>query len=73
MKKLIAVVIGVIVVLLFITGCGSHTECCPECGGNYRLVDHTRITSNHKEAREYYYYTYGCVECGHEYTITIVE
>lgn len=73
MKKLVAVIVSVVAVLLFVTGCSNQTDRCSECGGSYKLTNHTRLTSDHKEAHDYYYYTYECVECGHEYTLEIVK
>lgn len=73
MKKLIAVIVSVVAVLLFITGCSNQSDRCSECGGSYKLTNHTRLTSDHKEAHDYYYYTYECVECGHEYTLEIAK
>lgn len=72
MKKLIAAIVVVIVALLF-TGCNNQSDRCAECGGAYRLTNHIRLTSDHKEAHDYYYYTYECVECGHEYALEIVK
>ena len=73
MKKLVAVIVSVVAVLLFITGCSNQSDRCSECGGDYRLTNHIRLTSDHKEAHDYYYYTYECVECGHEYTLEIAK
>lgn len=71
MKKVITV-LAVFAMVFVLVGCrGNDANICRECGSSCRLVSHTRLTSAHRGATDYYYYSYECIECG--YTFTIVN
>lgn len=46
---------------------------CAECGAACKISYQTECTSPHKEAKDYYEYTYKCVECGTEFKVEKVE
>lgn len=46
---------------------------CPLCAEACEIFHTTRIESEHKEAPNYYYYTYKCKACGNEFTLEIVQ
>ena len=68
MKKVITV-LAILVMVLALVGCSSNVNTCPECGGFCKLTSHTRVTSGHREAKDYYYYSYECTECGNAFTL----
>lgn len=72
MKKVFAFLSVLVMVFLF-TACNGGSNKCPECGGTYTMTDHQRLTTGHKEAHDYYYYTYQCVDCGHVEKIKYVK
>lgn len=69
MKKVITV-LAILVMVLALAGCSnSDVNTCRECGGFCKLTSHTRVTSGHREAKDYYYYSYECTECGSTFTL----
>ena len=55
MKKVITV-LAILVMVLALVGCSnSDVNTCHECGGFCKLTSHTRVTSGHREAKDYYY------------------
>lgn len=46
---------------------------CPLCAEACEIFHTTRVKSEHKEAPDYYYYTYKCKACGNEFTLEIVQ
>ena len=69
MKKVITV-LAILVMVLALAGCSnSDVNTCRECGGFCKLTSHTRVTSGHREAKDYYYYSYESAESGKDSTI----
>ena len=46
---------------------------CPLCAEACEIFHTTRVESKHREAPNYYYYTYKCKACGNEFTLEIVQ
>lgn len=46
---------------------------CPLCAEACEIFHTTRVESEHREAPNYYYYTYKCKACGNEFTLEIVQ
>lgn len=69
MKKVI-MVFAILVMVLVLVGCSNgDVNTCRECGSPCKLTNHTRVTSGHREAKDYYYYSYECTECGSTFTL----
>ena len=46
---------------------------CPLCAEACEIFHTTKVKSEHREALNYYYYTYKCKACGNEFTLEIVQ